>query len=96
MSGDGLFSALGWIITGGIAGFIASVLLKAQRMGCLMNVGVGIAGAFVGGFIMDFLVPGGLVPSIGFLNVIINATLGAVILLIVLELILPGRQLGGK
>ncbi len=95
-----LFSILGWIVVGGIAGYVASVLLKAQRMGCFVNIIIGIAGAFIGGFIMNLLFPptrpgqlGGLI-GIGFLDAIINATVGAVILLIALEIVLPGKQLG--
>ncbi len=88
------FSILGWIITGAIAGYLASVLLRAERQGCLVNIVLGIAGAFVGGFVMhNILLPQG-VTGWGPLDTIINATLGAVILLVLIELLLPGRQLG--
>lgn len=100
MRPDTFFSILGWVITGSIAGYIASILLKAQRQGCLVNIVIGIVGAFIGGFVMNLLFPaarpgqlGGLVGW-GPVDAIINATVGAVILLIALELILPGRQLG--
>jgi uncharacterized membrane protein YeaQ/YmgE (transglycosylase-associated protein family) len=93
-------SILGWIITGGIAGYVASLLLKAQRQGCLINIIIGIVGAFIGGFVMNLLFPsaqpgqlGGLVGW-GPADAIINAIVGAVILLIALEIILPGQQLG--
>lgn len=88
------FSIIGWIITGAVAGYIASTLLRAERQGCIINIGIGIVGAFVGGFVMNnFILPRGL-TGWGFLDAIINATVGAVLLLIVLELILPGKQLG--
>ena len=90
-----IFSLIGWIITGGIAGWAASSLLGYDRGGCLLHVALGIVGALVGGFIMGrFSVPGGL-TGLGFIDAIINATVGAAILLIVLELVLPGQQLGG-
>lgn len=85
---------MSWIITGAVAGYLASLLVRAERMGCLINILLGIAGAFVGGFVMNqFLLPGGL-TGVGFIDAIINATVGAVILLIVAELVLPGRQIG--
>lgn len=91
-----LLSIIGWVLTGGIAGYIASLLLGAGRNGCLLNVILGIVGALVGGFIMGrFVVPGGL-TGLGFLDAIINATIGAVVLLLLLELVLPGRQLGDR
>ena len=89
-----LLSVMFWIISGGIAGYVASLLLKARRMGCLTKILIGIGGAFIGGIVMNILLPGGLFPGISLLNQVINSTLGAIILLIVLEIILPGRQLG--
>jgi uncharacterized membrane protein YeaQ/YmgE (transglycosylase-associated protein family) len=87
-------SIVGWVITGGIAGYIASLILKAERQGCLVNVALGIAGAFVGGFVIrNFLLPRGF-TGWGPLDTVLNAIIGAVIILVVVELILPGKQLG--
>jgi uncharacterized membrane protein YeaQ/YmgE (transglycosylase-associated protein family) len=45
-----------WIIFGGIAGWIASLLIGSDaEMGITANVIVGIAGAFVGGWLADML-----------------------------------------
>jgi uncharacterized membrane protein YeaQ/YmgE (transglycosylase-associated protein family) len=88
------FSIAGWVVTGAVAGYIASVLLRAERNGCLVNIVLGIIGAFVGGFIMhNLLLPQG-VTGWGPLDNIINAVIGAVVILVALELILPGKQLG--
>ncbi|MBN1312050.1 MAG: GlsB/YeaQ/YmgE family stress response membrane protein [Anaerolineae bacterium] len=93
-------SILQWIIIGGVAGYVSSLLLKAERQGCLIKIIIGIAGAFIGGFMMNMLFPPpqpgqlGGITGIGFVDSIINATVGAVILLIILEIILPGKQLG--
>jgi uncharacterized membrane protein YeaQ/YmgE (transglycosylase-associated protein family) len=39
-----------------LAGWVASVLLGTQnRQGCLMNIIVGIIGAFLGGFLLEIL-----------------------------------------
>ncbi len=94
MSVGTFLSIVGWVITGAIAGYIASLVLRAERQGCLVNVVLGVAGAFVGGFLMhNVLLPQG-VTGWGPLDTVINATIGAVVILIAIELILPGRQLG--
>jgi len=47
---------LAWIVIGGIAGWIASIITKNNaRMGLLANIVVGIIGGFVGGFIMNLI-----------------------------------------
>jgi uncharacterized membrane protein YeaQ/YmgE (transglycosylase-associated protein family) len=94
MSFGTFINILTWVITGGIAGYLASLLLRAERSGCLVKIAIGIAGAFIGGFLMNFIMPGGLIPGISLLNQIVTATIGAILLLIVLEIILPGKQLG--
>jgi uncharacterized membrane protein YeaQ/YmgE (transglycosylase-associated protein family) len=49
-----------WIISGGAAGWIASLLVGADAgLGIIGNIIVGIVGAFLGGFIMDKLGHGG-------------------------------------
>ncbi|MGV9825430.1 MULTISPECIES: GlsB/YeaQ/YmgE family stress response membrane protein [unclassified Gordonia (in: high G+C Gram-positive bacteria)] len=43
----------GWIIIGGLAGWIASKILKTDdQMGILLNIVVGIVGGLVGGWIL--------------------------------------------
>ncbi len=45
---------IGWIILGGLAGWVASMIAKTdQSMGVLANIIVGIIGAFIGGFIFS-------------------------------------------
>jgi hypothetical protein len=40
---------LSWIILGGIAGWLASIVMKRNdQMGCIMNIAAGVVGAFVG------------------------------------------------
>ena len=45
---------LGWIIFGGLAGWLAAVIMK-EPQGCLTNVIVGIFGALLGGFLFSLL-----------------------------------------
>jgi uncharacterized membrane protein YeaQ/YmgE (transglycosylase-associated protein family) len=75
-------SILGWIIIGGLAGWIASAL-TGKRSGCLMNIALGIAGALIGGFMFSLL---GRTPVTGFnLGSLLVAVVGAVSLLLVVR-----------
>ena len=79
-------SICGWIILGGLAGWIASMLTgRKDQQGCIMNIIVGIVGAAIGGAIIGFLGGGSV---IGFnLGSLLVAVLGAVVLLAVVNTI---------
>ncbi|MEI7772432.1 MAG: GlsB/YeaQ/YmgE family stress response membrane protein [Chloroflexales bacterium] len=45
-----------WVIFGGLAGWVASLIAgTGRRQGCILNVVVGIVGAMIGGALMEFL-----------------------------------------
>ncbi|MGI6368683.1 MAG: GlsB/YeaQ/YmgE family stress response membrane protein [Anaerolineae bacterium] len=47
---------LSWILFGALAGWAASLVMgKSGQQGCLANILVGVAGAFVGGLIAGWL-----------------------------------------
>lgn len=47
---------IAWVIFGALAGWVASMLMgTSARQGCLMNVIVGVVGAFLGGLIIQVL-----------------------------------------
>ena len=49
-------SILSWIIIGGIAGWLASLVMGTNRaQGCLVDVVLGIIGGVLGGLIFSFL-----------------------------------------
>ncbi len=51
----------GWIVLGGLAGWVASLFAGTNaRMGLIANIVVGIVGALVGGFIFNFFGGSGL------------------------------------
>jgi len=81
---------IAWIIFGALAGWVASKLTgRDDQMGCLMNIVVGVIGAFIGGAIVS-LFSGGF--SIGFnLTSFIVAVVGAVAFLAVLNLLFRKR-----
>ena len=78
---------LAWIAVGLIAGFIARWVVRDDRSGCLYTIGVGVLGALVGGALMR---ASGLRRSAEFSLSIVTATLGAILLLLVLQ------ALGGR
>jgi uncharacterized membrane protein YeaQ/YmgE (transglycosylase-associated protein family) len=48
-----------WIVFGGLVGWIASMVMKTGG-GLVWDIGVGIVGAVIGGFIMSLLGQGGV------------------------------------
>lgn len=77
-----------WAIVGGIAGWLASLVTGVSaRMGCLLNIVVGVVGAVIGGWIfsrLDIATPGGR-----YVGPIIVAFVGATAFLVVLRLLVP-------
>jgi len=73
-------SLIVWIIFGGIAGWVASMIAGTNKQqGAIMNIVVGIIGAFLGGLLMSFFGKSGVT---GFnLYSALVAIVGAVILL---------------
>jgi uncharacterized membrane protein YeaQ/YmgE (transglycosylase-associated protein family) len=67
-----------WIILGAIAGGVASLITKSSN-GMIVDIILGIIGAFVGGFVMNFFGASG-VTGFNFYSLIV-AVLGAVILI---------------
>jgi uncharacterized membrane protein YeaQ/YmgE (transglycosylase-associated protein family) len=70
-----------WIIVGGIAGFLASKLISGKGMGLLADIGVGILGAFLGGWLAGLA---GISVNNGTFTVggIVAAFVGALLLLV--------------
>jgi uncharacterized membrane protein YeaQ/YmgE (transglycosylase-associated protein family) len=71
------------LIIGAIAGWLAGLIVKGYGFGLIGNIVVGVVGAFIGQWLFPMLGFGGA----DLLGLIISATLGAVILLVVIGLI---------
>ena len=78
-----LVSIIIWIIVGGIAGWLASTIVKGGGMGLVGNVVLGIVGAIVAGFLLPAI---GIGLS-GIFGAIIAAAIGAIIVLLIIGLI---------
>lgn len=75
---------IAWLIIGAVAGWLAGVVVKGGGFGVLVDIIVGIAGAFIGGWLAGKL---GIQIGGGWIGSIATATAGAVILLFILRLI---------
>jgi len=74
-----------WIILVGlIAGWLASILVRGGGLGLIGNIVVGVIGALLGGFLAGQL---GFTAGGGFWGSIMTATMGAVVLLVLLRLL---------
>jgi uncharacterized membrane protein YeaQ/YmgE (transglycosylase-associated protein family) len=76
---------LAWIVIGGLAGWLASTLVRGGGLGLLGDIVVGIVGAFIGGLIVSLLGGQGFT---GF-NIwsFIVALIGAVVLLLIIRMV---------
>jgi uncharacterized membrane protein YeaQ/YmgE (transglycosylase-associated protein family) len=73
-----------WVILGAVAGWIADMIMKSDH-GVVEDVILGVVGAFVGGFILNFLGQSGVT---GFnIYSLIVAVIGAVVLIFLGRLI---------
>ncbi len=87
---DGM-SLIAWLVVGAIAGWLASLVMKTNReQGLIMDIIVGIVGAFIGGFIFNALNLGGGVTGINIVSILV-AFIGAVVLLAILRAV-SGRS----
>jgi uncharacterized membrane protein YeaQ/YmgE (transglycosylase-associated protein family) len=82
-------SWLAWIILGGLAGWIASILTKNnERMGIFWNIVVGILGAVAGSWILGLL---GATEPLTFSFMSFLVALGGAVLLLFLVNSFRGR-----
>ena len=75
---------ISFLLIGTIAGWLAGLLMRGGGFGLLGNIGVGIVGAFAGGFLF------GLAPfsvEVELIGCPIAAVVGAVVLLFLISLI---------
>lgn len=82
-------SIIAWIVLGLIAGFVASKLVNREGEGFMLDVVLGIAGAFVGGFLFSLFGAAGVT---GFnLYSVFVALIGSVAVLVVYHMLIQKR-----
>ncbi len=77
-----------YLVVGGIAGWLASLVMKRDgSQGIILNVVVGIIGGLLGGWLLPLLGLG-MGGTLGFL---VTAFVGAVVLLLIVNLFTRGK-----
>ena len=81
-----------WLVVGGLIGWVASMLMRTDaQQGIILNVIVGIVGAFLGGMVLSPLFGMGTINQNNFsLPALLVSLLGAVILLAIVNLFRRG------
>lgn len=75
---------IGWIIIGGLAGWVASKIMNTDaQQGIILNIVVGIIGGLLGGWLLGLA--GVSTSGAGIIVSFLTALLGAVILLFVVK-----------
>ena len=77
----GIIAAL---IIGGIAGWLAGLIVRGAGFGLIGNIVVGIIGALLATWLLPQL---GVHLGAGWIREIVNATIGGVIILVILSLV---------
>ena len=81
-----------WLIVGGVVGWLASMVMKTDgQQGILLNIVVGIVGAFIGGWLIGPLVGAGSINDGFSVMSFIVSLIGAIILLAIVNLFRRGR-----
>lgn len=84
---------IGWIVLGGIAGWVASKIMKRDaQMGIGANIVVGIVGGLIGGFLLGLL--GVDVAGGGLIFSMLTAVFGAVVLLWIVGMVTRRGRVG--
>jgi uncharacterized membrane protein YeaQ/YmgE (transglycosylase-associated protein family) len=79
---------LSWIIIGLIAGWLAGVIMKGSGYGVLSDIGLGIIGALVGGFLAGAIFG---IPFTGFSLLSLVVALAGAIIVVAIVRALPRR-----
>src|SRR5512133_1488160 len=89
---ESLMSFILWLIVGGIVGWLASLVMRTDgQQGILLNVIVGIVGAFIGGWLISPMVGTGTINDGFSIGSLVVSLIGAVILLAIVNLFRRGR-----
>jgi len=84
-----MYALIGWLIVGGIAGWLASMFMGRGGYGVVGDIIMGIIGAFVGGFLAGLF--GININGASWYITIPIAFIGAVIVIWVVRMLTKGR-----
>jgi len=75
------------LAVGLVAGWLAGKIVRGAGYGLVGDIAIGVIGAFIGDWLLPRL---GIHLGSGMLNLAVNATLGAVVLLLIVSLVSGG------
>ena len=75
------------VLVGVVAGWLAGKVVWSVGLGLIGDLVVGIIGAFIGNWLLPTL---GIYLGVGTVPLIINATIGAIVLLLLMRLVAGG------
>jgi len=78
-----------WIVVGIAAGWLAGQVMKGSGYGLLGDLIIGAIGGYIGGWLFGKL---GIAAGSGPVGAIITATVGAILLIVVLRALRGGRR----
>ena len=83
-------SIIGWLVLGLVAGFVASKIYEGSGQGAILDVVLGIVGAFVGGILFTTF---GAAPVTGLnLYSMVVAVVGAIVVLFLYHAVFDRRR----
>jgi uncharacterized membrane protein YeaQ/YmgE (transglycosylase-associated protein family) len=84
-------SILAWLVVGLVAGWIGSMIVNRGGEGLIMDIVLGVIGAFVGGFLFNMLGHTG-VTGINLYSIFV-AAVGAVVVLLITHAVFRRRRM---
>ena len=76
-----------WLVVGGVIGWLASLVMRTDaQQGLLLNIVVGIVGAFIGGLLFGGSINSGVVT----VSTFVTSLVGAIVLLGIVNLLRRG------
>ena len=79
-----LESLIIFLLVGGVAGWLAGLIVKGGGFGIIGNIVVGVVGAFIAGFLFPMF---SISLGTGIIAAILYATIGAVVLLLIVRVL---------
>ncbi len=83
-------SIIAWLVLGLISGFVASKIINRTGEGLIMDIVLGVIGAFVGGFVSTRVFAGPPVSGLNLTSFLISIV-GAIIVLLVYHAVVRRR-----
>ena len=71
-----------WLVIGAVAGWLASLIVKAGSLGLIGDIVVGLVGAVVAGYLLPRV---GVYLGVGYVAEVVSAVIGAVVLLVIVR-----------